>query len=266
MSAGRPASARWSRLLPGGRDPDQGDFLTQVSRRRASCGHPPRPDRPDVHQGPTRRSTRARCTGWSAPTRSTAPAVTLTSQGYVSPLHEDLSMPAMAPPRQRRKRDHAVHADRQRRTDPGRPRRLLTRAPPSPADQHLPAAAQLHRQHRGSGAVPQDGFTEYQGYPGPTRPGGRLQLGALRTGHRRILLRQQLHPVPELPAAAFTLANATCGGTRNGMGTGGPRSTTSPHKKDPGVEGPNTRRFGPSTVDGVRPSRPRYPTTTSFVP
>ena len=81
---------------------------------------------------------------------------TLTSQGYVAAQHEDLSMPGHGRdrPPAAATGHHAVHADRQRRPDRRRSRRLLPEHRLRPADQHLRPPAQLHDQYRGPGQVP----------------------------------------------------------------------------------------------------------------
>jgi hypothetical protein len=53
------------------------------------------------------------------------------------------------------------------------------------------------------GQSPQDGFTEYQGYPGTIRPRwGDYSWGFFVPDNRADLVRQRVHPVPELHPGA----------------------------------------------------------------
>ncbi|MBV9204523.1 MAG: hypothetical protein JO037_03755 [Actinobacteria bacterium] len=144
---------------------------------------------------------------------------TLTSQGYVSPLHEDLSMPAMAG------------------TPAGGGKAIILftltgNGGPTGADHggFFPSTA-FGRLTATSGNLlsstvniaalgqsPQDGFTEYQGYPGPTRPRwGDYSWGLFVPGTGRIYFANEYIQYPNCLPPQFTLANATCGGTRNGL-------------------------------------------------
>jgi hypothetical protein len=144
---------------------------------------------------------------------------TLTSQGYVSPIHEDLSMPAMA----------ATPASG------GNAIMLFTltgNGGPTGADHggFFPSTA-FGRLTSTSGGLlssrvniaalgqsPQDGFSEYQGYPGTTRPRwGDYSWGLFVPGTGRIYFANEYIQYPNCTGALFTLANATCGGTRNGL-------------------------------------------------
>ena len=148
---------------------------------------------------------------------------TLTSQGYVSPLHEDLSMPAMA----------ASPASG------GNAIMLFTltgNGGPTGADHggFYPSTA-FGRLTSTSGGLlsstvniaalgrsPQDGFSEYQGYPGPTRPRwGDYSWGLFVPGTGRIYFANEYIQYPNCLPPAFTLADATCGGTRNGLANWG---------------------------------------------
>ena len=145
---------------------------------------------------------------------------TLTSQGYVTAKHEDLTMPAMAATP----------------SSGGRAIMLFTLAGnggPTGADHggFFPSTA-FGRLTSTSGRMlnstiniaamgrsPQDGFTEYQGFPGPTRPRwGDYSWGLFVPGTGgRIYFANNYIQFPNCTGASFTLANATCDGTRNGM-------------------------------------------------
>ena len=148
---------------------------------------------------------------------------TLTSQGYVSPMHEDLSMPAMAAT-----------------TSGGKAIMLFTlsgNGGPTGADHggFYPSTA-FGRLTGTSGGLlnstvniaalgqsPQDGFSEYQGYPGTTRPRwGDYSWGLFVPDNGRIYFANEYIQYPNCTAASgFTLTNATCGGTRNGLSNWG---------------------------------------------
>ena len=149
---------------------------------------------------------------------------TLTSQGYVAAKHEDLSMPAMAATP----------------TTGGRAIMLFTlsgNGGPTRADHggFFPSTA-FGRLTSTSGGLlksainiadmgqsPQDGFSEYQGFPGPTRPRwGDYSWGFFLPGTGgRIYFANEYIQFPNCTGAAFTLTIGTCGGTRDGFANWG---------------------------------------------
>jgi hypothetical protein len=162
---------------------------------------------------------------WVVGTRSfdTTGKFTLTSQGYVSPRHEDLTMPAMAATP----------------TTGGRAIMLFTLAGnggPTGADHggFFPSTA-FGRLTATSGGLlkstvniaamgmsPQDGFSEYQGFPGPTRPRwGDYSWGLFVPGTGRIYFANEYIQFPNCTGAAFTLTIGTCGGTRDAFANWG---------------------------------------------
>ena len=150
---------------------------------------------------------------------------TLTSQGYVSAMHEDLEIPSIAAtPTSGGRAIMRLHAERQRRPDRRRPRRLLPEHRLRQADQHLRRPAPVHDQHRGSGQVPAGRLHRVPGLPGPDPPPlGRLQLGALPAGSRRAdYFANEYIQYPNCTGSAFNpTAIGTCGGTRDGMANWG---------------------------------------------
>ena len=155
--------------------------------------------------------------------------VTLSSQGYVSPIHEDLEFPAMA--------SGGTSSE-----DGGSGRAIMTftlsgnGGPtgaagggfyPSTAYGRLNSTSNGLLQSKVNiadlGQSPQDGFTEYQGYPGPLRPrwGDYSAAIFLPESGGRIYFSTNYIQYPNCTGSAFTLALATCGGTRDGYANWG---------------------------------------------
>ena len=68
------------------------------------------------------------------------------------------------------------------------------------------------------GQSPQDGFTEYQGFPGPTRErwGDYSAAIFLPNSGGRMYFANEYIQYPNCMPPAFTLTIGTCGGTRDG--------------------------------------------------
>jgi hypothetical protein len=149
----------------------------------------------------------------------------LTNQGYVAAEHEDLEMPAMAA---------------EGTGGSGKAIMLFTvngNGGPTGADHggFYPSTAfgRLTSTSNGlltstiniadAGKSPQDGFSEYQGYPGPTRPRwGDYSWGIFLPGSGgRIYFANEYIQYPNCTGAAFTLTIGTCGGTRDGSANWG---------------------------------------------
>jgi hypothetical protein len=153
---------------------------------------------------------------------------TLSSQSYVSPAHEDLSMSAMA-------------AEGFRSEDGGNGHAIVLftltgNGGPTGADNggFFPSTAygRLTSFSNGifgsviniadPGQSPQDGFSEYQGFPGRTRPRwGDYSEGVFLPGTGRIYFANEYIQFPNCTGADFTLTLATCGGTRDGRANWG---------------------------------------------
>ena len=147
--------------------------------------------------------------------------LTLTSSGYVSAAHEDIEFPTMA-------------AEGLPWQDGGNGGAIMSftvngNGGPSGADHggFYPSSAYIRLTASGNllgpiniadlGQSPQDGFTEYQGLPGPTRPRWGDYGGALfvpGTGGR-IYFSSEYIQYPNCTGSAFTLTKPTCGGTRD---------------------------------------------------
>jgi hypothetical protein len=153
----------------------------------------------------------------------------LTSQGYVSPEHEDLEFPAMAAegsPWQDGGNGGAIMAFT-----------LSGNGGPTGADNggYYPSTAfgRIASWSNGllgstvnvvdQGQSPADGFTEYQGYPGPTRPrwGDYSWAVFLPWSGGRIYFATNYIQHPNCTGSAFTLTLGTCGGTRDGFANWG---------------------------------------------
>jgi hypothetical protein len=146
---------------------------------------------------------------------------TLTSQGYVSPAHEDLAFPDIAAP------DYGDAVFFFTLTGNGGP----TGADnggfyPSTAFGRVNAwsggldDAKVHVADLGQS--PTDGFTEYQGYPGPIRERwGDYSAGVFDPGSGKVFFSTQYIQYPSCSDADFTLTLGTCGGTRDGFANWG---------------------------------------------
>jgi hypothetical protein len=154
---------------------------------------------------------------------------TLTSQGYVSPKHEELEFPAMA-------------SGGTSGQDGGNGKAIMSftvsgNGGPTGADSggFYPSSAygRLTKTSNGllgstiniadAGKSPQDGFTEYLGYPGPTRPrwGDYGAAIFLPNSGGRIYFASEYIQYKNCTGAAFTLTAPTCGGTRDGYANWG---------------------------------------------
>ena len=199
-----------------------GDFMTQVSQAQGQLwGATPtevnqtfRSASPEVHQA---------AVYWVVGTRSfdRTGRFGLTGQGYVSAAHEDLEMPAMAG---------------QGTGGNGRAIMAFTvNGNSGPHGGFYPSTAfgRLTSTSNGlsrsminiadAGQSPQDGFSEYQGYPGSTRPrwGDYSEAIYLPGSGGRIYFANEYIQSPNCSPPAFTLTIGTCGGTRDGFANWG---------------------------------------------
>jgi hypothetical protein len=146
---------------------------------------------------------------------------TLTSQGYVSPAHEDLAFPVIAAP------DHGPAALFFTLTGDGGP----TGADhggfyPSTAFGRLSAGAGALQGSTVSvadlGQSPEDGFGEYLGFPDGISPRwGDYSAGVYDPSSNKIFFSTNYIQFPNCAPPQFTLTLATCGGTRDAMANWG---------------------------------------------
>jgi hypothetical protein len=225
LSTGSPPPAS----CPEGGLATNGDFMTQASQAQGQLwgavttevdqtfGTGPRGGS-EVHQG---------ALYWVVDTGSfdRTGQFSLTSQGYVSAAHEDLEMPAMAAEGTGGNGGaimvftlsgdggptHADHGGFFPSTAYGR----LTATSGGLTGSTINVAD--------AGKSPQDGFSEYQGYPGTTRPrwGDYSWAIYLPDGSDRIYFANEYIQYPNCTGKAFTLTIGTCGGTRDGYANWG---------------------------------------------
>ncbi len=227
LSAGTPpspASCPESGIAPNGDNFTQaaqaqhrlwGAVSTEIAQNFASESSP------EVHQG---------AVYWVIDTNSFDERgyFTLVSQSYVSPAHEDLEFPVMAA-------DGDLF-------DGGNGGAIIAftlsgNGGPTGADRggFYPSTAygRLTATSNGlleskidiadMGQSPEDGFTEYQGYPNGTRPrwGDYSSAVYLPGSDGRVYFATSYIQYPNCAPPEFTLALATCGGTRDGYANWG---------------------------------------------
>jgi hypothetical protein len=226
LSVGTPPPAS----CPEGGIATNGDFMTQVSQAQGQLWGATTTEidqtyksesSPELHQG---------AVYWVIGTNSFDKygAFTLTSQGYVSPKHEDLEFPAMA-------------AEGFPWQDGGNGGAILDftlsgNGGPTGADNggFYPSTA-FGRVSSWSGGLlgpvhvadlgqsPQDGFTEYLGYPGPLDPrwGDYSNAIFMPWSGSKIYFATNYIQYPNCEPPEFTLTVGTCGGTRDGFANWG---------------------------------------------
>ena len=149
---------------------------------------------------------------------------TITNQGYVSAAHEDIEMPSIAGEGSGGNGGAIMDFT------------LSGNGGPTGADNggFYPSSAfgRLTSTSPGLtsstinvadlGQSPADGFSEYQGYPGPTRPRwGDYSEAVFMPGTDRLYFANNYIPYVNCTRKAFTLTIGTCGGTRDGFANWG---------------------------------------------
>ncbi len=221
LSAGSPPPAH----CPESGVETNGDFMTQVAQAQGQLWGATTTAItqtysseaiPEVHQG---------AVYWviGTDTFDTLGLFTLTNQGYVSPKHEDLEFPAMA-------------AEGLSFQDGGNGGAIMTFTMsgngkgtamfPSSAYGRLTSSSQGFLKSLVNivdlGQSPQDGFTEYEGYPGPTGPRwGDYSNAIFLAGSGKIYFSTNYIQYPSCTGSDFTLTLGTCDGTRDGYANWG---------------------------------------------
>lgn len=220
-------------VLPGTTGPcpegginSNGDFMTQIAQAQGQIWGGTNTQIAQTYTGASAEIHQG-AVYWVVGTRSfdQTGRFTLTSQGYVTARHEDLEFPSIAAPP----------------TPGGRALMDFTlngNGGPAGADHggFYPSSA-FGRLTSTSGGLlkstinianlgksPQDGFSEYQGYPGPTSPRwGDYSWGLFVPGTGgRIYFANEYIQYPNCTGSAFNpTAIGTCGGTRDGMANWG---------------------------------------------
>jgi hypothetical protein len=207
-----------------------GDFMTQVSQAQGQLWGATSTEIVQKYSNPSDPAeTHAGAVYWIVGTAGfdAAGTLSLTSQGYVSPEHEDLEFPAMAADGSAYGGNDGAIMDFT----------LSGNGGPFGADGggFYPSTA-YGRLTSTSGSLlgdvvdiadlgqaPQDGFTEYSGYPGPTSPrwGDYSNAIFLPNSGGRIYFATNYIEYPNCLPPEFTLTIGTCGGTRDAMANWG---------------------------------------------
>jgi hypothetical protein len=230
LSTGTPPPAH----CPEGGIATNGDFMTQVSQAQGQLWGATTTEidqtfssesSPEVHQG---------AVYWVIGTSSfdKGGPLTLTSQGYVSPAHEDLEFPAMAGTGSQDSGSSLPAG-----SSSGKAIMTFTlsgNGGPTGADDggFYPSTAYGRLTSTSDGLLgsviniadlgqsPQDGFTEYQGYPGETGPRWGDYSWAIASGDT-IYFATNYIQYPNCTGSAFSLTLGTCDGTRDGFANWG---------------------------------------------
>jgi hypothetical protein len=202
-----------------------GDFMTQVSQAQGQVWGATTTEisqkfssesAPETHQG---------AVYWVVGTDSfeSSGVFTLTGEGYVSPMHGEVEFPSMA-------------AEGSQTQDGGNGGAIMTftlsssgvTKPVYPSTAYGRLTSTSNGLSGGTvnivdlGLSPQDGFTEYDGYPGSTRPRwGDYTNAVYLPGSGRIFFSTNYIQYVSCTGSAFTLTIGTCDGTRDGFANWG---------------------------------------------
>ncbi len=227
LSVGTPPPAN----CPEGGIATNGDNFTQASQAQRQLWGGISTEINQTYSSEANPETRQGAAYWVIGTRTFDKfgVFSFTSQGYVSPRHEDLEFPAMA-------------AEGFPSQDGGNGGAIMTftlsgNGGPTGADNggFYPSTAygrltSYSSGLRGStvnvadlGQSPEDGFGEYQGFPGPTGPrwGDYSAAVFMPWSGGKIYFATNYIQSPNCTGSAFTLTLATCGGTRDGFANWG---------------------------------------------
>ncbi len=205
-----------------------GDFMTQVSQAQGQLWASTTTEVVQRFSSPSDPAeTHGGAVYWVVGTNSKP--LTLTGEGYATAAHEELEMPSIA-------------AEGTPGTDGGNGLAVMDftlngNGGPFGFDGggFYPSSAYGRMNSTSPGLLgsvvniadlgqsPQDGFSEYQGYPGPIRPRwGDYSWGVFLPGSGgRVYFANEYIQYPNCEPPAFTLTLATCGGTRDGFANWG---------------------------------------------
>ena len=205
-----------------------GDFMTQVSQAGGQLWGATNTQINQTFTAQAAPETRQGIVYWEIATDSFDRSGTfgLTSQGYVSAAHEDVNMPAIAAsglPFQDGGNGRAVIAFT-----------LSGNGGPTGADNggFFPSTAYGRLSSTSAGLLqstlniadlgqaPQDGFSEYRGFPIATGPRWGDYSAAVFSGGKFYFANEYIQ-FPNCQPPQFTLTHATCGGTRDGLANWG---------------------------------------------
>jgi hypothetical protein len=145
----------------------------------------------------------------------------ITHQGYASAAHEDLNMPAIAAEGTGGNAKAIMLFTLSGNVGKGGGFYPSTAYGPMTATSNGLSNSTINIAD--AGQSPQDGFSEYQGYPGPTRPRwGDYSWGIyLPGGSNRLYFANEYIQSKNCTGKKFTLTIGTCGGTRDGFANWG---------------------------------------------
>jgi hypothetical protein len=221
LSAGSPPPAS----CPESGIATNGDFMTQVSQAQGQIWGATTTAIAQTYASTATSEVHQGAVYWiiGTDTFDTSGFFTLTNAGYVSPKHSDLEFPSMA-------------AEGLSFQDGGNGGAIMTftlsgnvgpkAVYPSTAYGRLSSTSNGLLKSLvnvvDSGQSPQDGFTEYSGYPGPTRARwGDYSNAIYLWGSGKIYFSTNYIQYPNCTGAEFTLTLGTCGGTRDGFANWG---------------------------------------------
>ncbi len=223
LSTGNPAPAS----CPEGGIATNGDNFTQVAQAQGQLWGGISTEVGQTFSSQATPEVRQGAAYWDVSTNSfdKTGRFTLTGEGYVTAAHEDIEFPAMAASDFGHGSGGAVMTFT-----------LSGNGGPTGADNggFYPSTAfgRLTTTSDGLlgsvvnvadlGQAPEDGFAEYQGYPGPTRPRwGDYSWAVYMPITGKVYFATNYIQYPNCTGSAFALTVATCGGTRDGLANWG---------------------------------------------
>lgn len=220
LSAGSPPPAS----CPEGGIATNGDFMTQASEAQGQVWGATTTAITQTYASTATSEVHQGAVYWIVGTHTfdTSGFFTLTNAGYVSPQHADLEFPSIAAegfPYQDGGNGGAIMAFSLSANS------SFIAVYPSTAFGRLSSSKGLVNSSVNIvdlGQSPQDGFTEYSGYPFGTRPRwGDYSNAVYLWGSGKLYFATGYIQEPNCTGSAFTLTLGTCGGTRDGYANWG---------------------------------------------